>query len=155
MERITKKRTPPEKKVAVIWARVSLKGKVDGIKKQVSACKEFAREHGLEVIYSYTMMTDGASLNAERFAKLVQYLAQHPCVNTVLVEGYDRMTRSRLELIMAKCFLESRGVNLVSITQPFGLDSFVDSFAESLVENYTQFENTFCTFNMSQIGERI
>lgn len=154
MERITKKRTLPEKNVAVIWARVSLKGKVDGIKKQVSACKEFVREHGLEVVYTDTMITDGASLNAEQFAKLVQYLAQHPCVNTVLVEGDDKMTRSRLELIMAKCFLHSRGVNLV-ITQPLGLDSFVDSFAESIVENYIQFENTFCTFNMSQIGERI
>lgn len=146
---------PLKKNVAIIWARVNTRGKIDGLKRQVCVCKEFAKQHEIEVKYTYTMMSNGASLNVERFANLVQYVAQHPDVNTVLVEGYDRMTRSWMELAMAKCFLQSRGVKLVSVTQPSGRDCTTDLLVESIIQSYTHFENAFCTSSGSPMNDRL
>ena len=146
---------PLKKNVAIIWARVNTMGKIDGLKRQVCVCKEFAKQQDIEVKYTYTMISDGVSLNAERFANVVQYVTQHPEVNTLLVEGYDRMTRSWIELVMAKCFLQSRGVKLVSVTQPSGRDCITDSLVESVIQSYTHFENAFCTSSGSPKNDRL
>ena len=146
---------PLNKNVAIIWARVNTRGEIDGLKRQVCVCKEFAKQHDIEVKYTYTMMSDRASLNAERFANLVQYVAQNPDVNTVLVEGDDRMTRSWIELAMAKCFLQSRGVRLVSVTQPSGRNCTTDLLVKSIIQCYTHFENAFCTFSGSPMNDRL
>lgn len=135
-----------DKKVAVIWARVNSKENAEGLKQQVIACKDYAKKNNIEVNYTYAMICDGLSLNNNQFTSMVQYIAQHPCVNTILVENYDRLTRAYIELAFAKYYLQSKGINIVSIAQTFGGKSLTDEFAEVIVAGYSQFENRFCRF---------
>ena len=146
-KKMTKNSTEPHnKKVAVIWARVNPNGDAERLRQQVIACKKYAKENDIEVDYTYAMMCKGVSQNNKFFTSLVQFLAQHPYVNTILVESYDRLTRANIDFVNAKCFLQSKGVNIVSITQPFGRKSFTDVFGEVIIEGYSQYENRFCRF---------
>ena len=134
--------TQHKKDVAVIWARVSQESQTSGLASQVEACREFAGKHNIEVARTFKVIKSGFSNDIHK--EMLTFIAQHPEVNTVLIYSFDRFSRTGAEAIITKAFLQTKGVAVISITQPQGYDSIAGDLLESAFYLYNQFENNFC-----------
>ena len=82
----------------------------------------------------------------------------HRNINTILVYSYDRFSRAGAEAIVTKAYLKSKGISVVSVTQPIDGDSIAGEFMENMLFLFNQFENNLrkekCTAGMIECLER-
>ena len=82
----------------------------------------------------------------------------HRNINTILVYSFDRFSRAGAEAIVTKAYLKSKGVTVVSVTQPIDSDSMAGEFMENIIFLFNQFENNLrkekCTAGMLECLER-
>lgn len=136
--------TLPEKKVAIIWARVSCI--IQDTKEQVEVCKKYAIQHDIIVDRVFEATGEGAYLNGVNIKEAINYVAKHPNINTILVMSYDRLSRVSTGIMVFLHFLKSKGVSIISVTEPRYEDSVAGEFLKSVCELYSSFENGFCKF---------
>ena len=131
-----------KKDVAIIWARVSQESQDSALEFQVKACNDYADKHGIEIarIFKVASSGFGDTLNEE----MLPYVAQHPEVNTILVFSFDKLSRREDAFIIYKAFLKTKGINVVSVTQPLESETVVGSLIDNVLFLYTHFENNFC-----------
>lgn len=96
------------KQTAVILTRT------DGSsKEQETICRNFAEENGIEVV------RETKGLKADEYVALTESIAADKRVNTVLVYSYDRLSRIGTELSALVDYLNTKGISVISATQPF------------------------------------
>ena len=153
--------TPQNKKVAIIWTRVSTKEQADNnlsLETQERACKDYAKRFGIEVERIMGQTNESAKTEGKLYQEMITYVSMHRNINTILVYSFDRFSRAGAEAIVTKAYLKSKGVTVVSVTQPIDSDSMAGEFMENIIFLFNQFENNLrkekCTAGMRECLER-
>lgn len=147
MMKTTTKTMLPNKKVAIIFARVSSNAQVEGLMEQIEACEEYAANNDIEVTHHVTMIGNDIKVYEEHYKRLFELIAQHPEINTVLIDGYDRLARVGAMSIVIKSLLHSKGTDVVSIAQGVMEKSAAEALMEDMLFLYSHFENNICNID--------
>lgn len=123
---INNRTTLPKHKVAVIWTRVSTKDQADNnlsLETQEKACIRYAEQHGIEVASIKGQTNESAKTEGKLFREMISYVSIHRNINTILVYSFDRFSRAGAEGMVTKQYLKSKGVTVISVTQPIDNDN--------------------------------
>lgn len=146
---------PQDQKVAVIWTRVSTKEQADNnlsLETQEKACRDYAERNGIEIDCIKGNTNESAKTEGKLFREMIAYVSLHKRVNTILVYSLDRFSRTGPEAMVTKEYLKSKGINIISVTQPIDNNNAAGAFMENIIFLFSQFENNLrkdkCTAGM-------
>lgn len=152
--------TPDGSRVCVIWTRVSTKEQADNnlsLETQEKVCQDYAKRNGFEVDRVMGQKNESAKTEGKGYQEMITYVANHKRVNVILVYSYDRFSRAGAEAIMTKAYLKSKGISVISATQPIDNDTEVGELMENMLFLFNQFENNLrkgkCTAGMIECLE--
>jgi DNA invertase Pin-like site-specific DNA recombinase len=119
-----------ENKPALAYLRTSSKTNVgedkDSDKRQMAAIRAYARHAGYEIVlppYYDAAITGADAIDARPgFAAMLQYLADHQEIRTILVETASRFARDLMLQETGYHLLKTRGIDLIAVDSP---ESFV------------------------------
>ena len=153
--------TPTGKKIAVIWTRVSTKEQADNnlsLDTQEKHCREYALRKGIEIDRLMGGTNESAKEEGKLFKEMVAYVLSHRQVNTILVYSFDRFSRAGAEGIVTKAILKSKGITVISVTQPTDPESSSGEFMEGITFLFNEYENNLrkekCAAGMKECLER-
>ena len=153
--------TPHNKKVAVIWTRVSTKDQAENnlsLETQEKACMDYAKRFDIDVERIMGQTNESAKTEGRLYQEMITYVSMHRNINTILVYSFDRFSRAGAEAIVTKAYLKSKGITVVSVTQPIDNDNMAGEFLENIIFLFNQFENNLrkekCTAGMIECLER-
>ena len=146
---------PRDQKVAVIWTRVSAKEQADNnlsLETQEKACRDYAERNGIEIDCIKGNTNESAKTEGKLFREMIAYVSLHKRVNTILVYSLDRFSRTGPEAMVTKEYLKSKGISIISVTQPIDNNNAAGAFMENIIFLFSQFENNLrkdkCTAGM-------
>ena len=134
-----------ENKVAALWTRVSTERQEENncsLETQERICKEYAEKHGIIIKKQYGGTHESAKTEGQLYRKMIAEVAADRDINIILVYSFDRFSRAGYEAIMTKAYLKSKGVYVISATQPIDTDSVAGEFMENILFLFNQFENS-------------
>lgn len=134
-----------ENKVAALWTRVSTERQEENncsLETQERICKEYAATHGITIKKQYGGTHESAKTEGQLYRKMIAEVASDRDINVILVYSFDRFSRAGVEAIMTKFYLKSKGVYVISATQPTDPDSHAGEFMENILFLFNQFENS-------------
>ena len=140
-----KKFSELENKVAALWTRVSTEKQEENncsLETQERICREYAAKHGITVKKQYGGTHESAKTEGQLYRKMIAEVAADREINIILVYSFDRFSRAGIEAIMTKAYLKSKGVYVISATQPIDTDSIAGEFMENILFLFNQFENS-------------
>lgn len=159
-KKATNDRTSGDKRVAVIWTRVSTKEQADNnlsLDTQEKACRDYAAKNGIEVDCLKGGTNESAKQEGKLYQEMITYVSRHRHINVILVYSYDRFSRAGAEAIATKAYLKAKGISVISVTQPIDSDSVAGEFMENMLFLFNQFENNLrkdkCTAGMLECLE--
>lgn len=133
-----------EKKVAVIWTRVSSYEQEKngcGLDFQKKICREYAKRHNITVKYEMGDTYETAKVMGDGFNNMIATVAKDKEVNMILVHSFDRFSRTGEEAIAEKAYLKSKGIYVISATQETDPDSAAGELMQNLLFLFAQFDN--------------
>ena len=133
-----------DKKVGIIWTRVSTKEQAENnlsLDTQRKACIEYAEKHGIEIDRIMGDTNESAKTAGKGFKEMIKYVSQNRHINTILCYSYDRFSRTGYEAMGTKEYLKQQGINLISVTQPIDDGNASGEFMQSMMFLFSQFEN--------------
>ena len=131
MKKINKKRntiikySDLENKVAALWTRALTQRQRENncsLETQERICKEYAANHGITIKKQYRGVHKKAKTEG-LYSKMIAEVVADPEINIILVSSFDRLSRDGYEVIMTEHYLKSKGVFVISATQPTDPDS--------------------------------
>ena len=134
-----------ENKVAALWTRVSTERQEENncsLETQERICREYAAKHGITIKKQYGGTHESAKTEGQLYRKMIAEVAADRDINIILVYSFDRFSRAGNEAIMTKAYLKSKGVYVISATQPIDTDSCAGEFMENILFLFNQFENS-------------
>lgn len=147
--------TAKERRVAVIWTRVSTKEQAEhnlSLETQEKACQDYAKRLGIEVVRIMGQTNESAKTEGKLYREMIAYVSSNRQINTILVYSFDRFSRAGAEAMMTKAYLKAKGISVISVTQPIDDDNVAGEFMQNLIFLFNQFENNLrkdkCTAGM-------
>ena len=134
-----------ENKVAALWTRVSTERQEENncsLETQERICREYAANHGITIKKHYGGTHESAKTEGQLYRQMIAEVAKDRDINIILVYSFDRFSRAGNEAIMTKAYLKSKGVYVISATQPTDPDSCAGEFMENILFLFNQFENS-------------
>ncbi len=134
-----------ENKVAALWTRVSTERQEENncsLETQERICREYAAKHGITIKKQYGGTHESAKTEGQLYRKMIAEVAADREINVILVYSFDRFSRAGYEAIMTKAYLKSKGIYVISATQPIDTDSIAGEFMENILFLFNQFENS-------------
>lgn len=131
---------------AVIYARYSSHAQKDAsIEQQLRVCRQYAREHDLQIVGEYCdHAISGTSDKRPEFLRMIKDSAKGHW-ERVLVYKIDRFARNRYDSAMYKARLKKNGVKVMSVMEPIPegpegilLESVLEGSAEYYSANLSQ-----------------
>ena len=154
-------RTSGDKKVAVIWTRVSTSYQAENnlsLETQEKACLEYAERNSIEVDRIMGQTNESAKEEGKLYEEMITYVSMNKRINVILVYSYDRFSRAGAEAIVTKAYLKTKGIYVISVTQPIDSDNMAGEFMENMLFLFNQFENNLrkqkCTAGMLKCLEK-
>ena len=132
-------------KVAALWTRVSSEKQEQNncsLETQDKVCREYAERNGITIKKPFGGTHESAKKMGEEFKKMITEVRRDKEINVILVYSYDRFSRTGAEASMLKALLKSKGVYVVSATQPVDPDSASGDFMEDVLLLFSKFDNT-------------
>ena len=128
----------------VIYCRVSSKEQIEGtsLESQESACREYARQHGLTVVKTFVERGESAKFaDRTQLLELIDYCkASKGTVQVLLVWKIDRFARNVGDHFNVKALLGKYGIRIVSVTVP--IDARPEGkLMETILAGFAQFDN--------------
>ena len=134
-----------ENKVAALWTRVSTERQEENncsLETQERICREYAANHGITIKKHYGGTHESAKTEGQLYRQMIAEVAKDRDINVILVYSFDRFSRAGYEAIMTKAYLKSKGIYVISATQPIDTDSIAGEFMENILFLFNQFENS-------------
>ena len=134
-----------ENKVAALWTRVSTERQEENncsLDTQERICREYAANHGITIKKHYGGTHESAKTEGQLYRQMIAEVAKDRDINVILVYSFDRFSRAGYEAIMTKAYLKSKGIYVISATQPIDTDSIAGEFMENILFLFNQFENS-------------
>ena len=132
-------------KVAALWTRVSSEKQEQNncsLETQEKVCREFAERNGITIKNHFGGTHESAKKMGNEFNRMIAAVSRDREINVILVYSYDRFSRTGAEASMLKALLKSKGVYVVSATQPVDPDSASGDFMEDVLLLFSKFDNT-------------
>lgn len=129
---------------AVIYVRVSSEKQIDGysLDSQADLCSQKATQLGYEVVRIFR--EEGVSATTTNRPELQEMLRfckdQRNGITAVIVYSLSRLNRNTLDYLQVRSELASRGVSLLSVTEPSG-DKPADKMIETILASFHQYQN--------------
>lgn len=117
---------------AVIYARHKERKE---IKKQINACKQYAKENGYTIISKYIDRK-----KRKKFEKMIKDSSKKE-FQAVIIYSLDRFSRNRYENITCKRKLKLNDVKVLSTQETLG-NNASDILLESVLEGMAEYYNT-------------
>ena len=108
-----------------MWTRVSTERQEENncsLETQERICREYAACHGIVSKKHYGGTHESAKIEGQLYRKMIEEVAADRDINVILVYSFDRFSRAGNEAIMTKAYLKSKGVYVISATQPTDTD---------------------------------
>lgn len=108
-----------ENKVAVLWMRGVAERQEDNycsLETQERICKEYAARNGITIKKQYRSVHK--STKTEELHRMIAEVLADREINIILISSFDRLSRSVNEAITTIAHLKSKGVYVISATQP-------------------------------------
>ncbi|MDD5511190.1 MAG: recombinase family protein [Dehalococcoidales bacterium] len=107
---------------------------------QLRALREYAQRKGYEVVREFIDEAEsGRSGNRPAFKEMIALgKVKEPPFEAILVWKLNRFTRSRVDSITYKALLRSKGIEVISINEPFD-DSPTGRLMEGVIESIDEF----------------
>lgn len=134
-----------ENKVAALWTRVSTERQEENncsLDTQERICREYAANHGITIKKHYGGTHESAKTEGQLYRQMIAEVAKDRDINVILVYSFDRFSRAGYEAIMTKAYLKSKGIYVISATQPIDTDSIAGEFMENILFLFSQFDNS-------------
>jgi DNA invertase Pin-like site-specific DNA recombinase len=128
----------------IIYCRVSSKEQIEGtsLDSQESACREYAKQHGVTVLKTYIERGESAKFaDRTQLLELLEYCKVNKnTVHVLLVWKVDRFARNVGDHFNIKALLTKYGVRIVSVTEP--IDAKPEGrLMETILAGFAQFDN--------------
>ena len=114
-----------ENKVAALWMKAATGQQEENnymLKEQEYICNEFAANHGIIIKKQYRGTNERAKTE-ELYRKMIFEVAADRDINILLISSFDRLSRDGNEAAMMIDYLRSKGVYVISATQPTDFDN--------------------------------
>ncbi len=123
-------------KVAALWTRVSTERQEENncsLDTQERICREYAAKHGITIKRQYGGTHESAKTEGQLYRQMITEVAKDRDINIILIYSFDRFSRAGIEAIMTKAYLRTKGVYVISATQPIDTDSAAGEFMENIL----------------------
>ena len=134
-----------EHKVAALWTRVS-SGEQEqnncSLESQEKICREYAERNGITIKKHYGDTHESAKTMGKLFNQMISEVTRDKEINIILVSSYGRFSRTGSEASVLKALLKSKGIYVVSATQPVDPDSATGEFMQDILLLFSKFDNT-------------
>ena len=110
-----------ENKVAALWTRVSTERQEENncsLETQERICREYAAKHGITIKKQYGGTHESAKTEGQLYRKMITEVAADRDINLILVSSFNRISRNWIEVIKTLLNLKSKGIYVISATQP-------------------------------------
>ncbi len=134
-----------EHKVAAMWTRVSSDEQEQtncSLDSQEKLCREYAERNGITIKKHYGGTHESAKDTGKLFSQMIAEVLKDGEINMILVSAYDRFSRTGAEASMTKALLKSKGIYLISVTQPVDPDSASGDFMQDVLLLFSKYDNT-------------
>ena len=134
-----------ENKVAALWTRVSTERQEEqncSLETQERICREYAASHGITIKKQYGGTHESAKTEGQLYRKMIAEVAKDRDINVILVYSFDRFSRAGIGAMATKEYLKSKGIYVISATQPIETDSIAGEFMENILFLFNQFDNS-------------
>ncbi len=134
-----------ENKVAALWTRVSTERQEENncsLETQERICREYAANHSITIKKQYGGTHESAKTEGQLYRKMIAEVAKDRDINVILVYSFDRFSRAGVEAMATKAYLKSKGIYVISATQPIETDSIAGEFMENILFLFSQFDNS-------------
>ena len=129
---------------AVVYVRVSTKEQTENLSlpTQLSACEEYCRRQGYEVLERFTGVGESAkTADRPELQKLLAFCRKHKGrVRFVVVYNLTRFARDKFDHFALRAHLKSLGISLRSGTEPID-DTSTGKLMEGVLAAFSQFDN--------------
>ena len=152
------------RKPALAYLRTSSAANVgedkDSRKRQMAAIEAFAGRNGYRIVLPpyYDAAVSGADPIDARpgFAALLNYLAEHPDVRTILVETASRFARDLTVQLTGHDLLKARGITLIPVDSPayFTEETPTAVMVRQILGAVSQFEKAMVVHKLRVARER-
>ena len=133
-----------------MYLRVSTGAQVDayGLEAQESAILEYAAREGLEVVVAYS--DEGVSGSDRTRPAMLDMVADAKAgdFEVVLVAKLDRLGRDLMNQLVIEHSLQTAGVSLVSVAEPFGSSDPQSVLMRQILGAFAEFERAMITARM-------
>jgi site-specific DNA recombinase len=131
---------------AVIYTRVSTKEQMDNnhsLDTQKKFCQEYADKHGLEVLTYFGGTYESAQTDErDEFNRMMKFCNRiEKKVSHILVYTLDRFSRSGENAIYISAELKTRGIVIVSVTQPIDTTSHAGALQQNIQFIFSKYDN--------------
>lgn len=116
-----KKFSELEYKAAALWMRAATKQEKEynsSIETQKLICKEYAAKHNITIKKECRGTNESAKTEYQLFSKMISEVAADRDINLILVSSFNRISRNWIEVIKTLLNLKSKGIYVISATQP-------------------------------------
>ena len=136
---MAKKKIEANGNTAALYARFSSDNqREESIDAQIRACREYAKNNGLEVVNVYTdSAKTGTNSNREGFQKMIADSAKRE-FRYIIVHKLDRFARNRYDSAVCKRQLQMNGVSVLSVIENLA-DSAEGRMMEAVLEGMAEY----------------
>lgn len=139
------RKTPGEKRNAIIYTRVSTKEQADtntSLETQKKYCENYARANGFHVVAYFGGVHESAkSDDRKEFKRMLKYAKQSGSVGYIIVYSYDRFSRTGSSAAQITHELLGQGIQVKAVTQEVDTTSASGKFQQNLFYMFSQFDN--------------
>ncbi len=137
--------TQPDKRIAVVYLRVSTEEQVDNysLDTQADLCRKEAERRGLQVTEIFREEGRSAKTIRERptLIEMLDYCRKHKSeVGAVIVYRLDRISRQTADYLAIRKKLAECNITLISASEPTG-DTPTERFIETMLAGFAQMDN--------------
>lgn len=133
-----------DKKIGVIWTRVSSKKQKDNggsLEHQAEVCRQYAQMHNIEIIKEYGATNESAKVQGKIFKEMVAEVKRTRRVECLIVYSSDRFGRNTAESVKTADELKAAGVYVISATQEIDAHTSQGKFMRNLNFVLAEFDN--------------
>jgi len=131
---------------AVAYVRISTDEQVKGNSPefQEKDIRDYAQEHGLELVQVFSDVASGADPNREGLKAMLQAVKDNG-FKVLLVWRTDRLARDNFMAWWIEKELKKHGVELISVTEPYRLEDPAGRLFYGLISAFADYEKSIIT----------
>jgi site-specific DNA recombinase len=128
---------------AIIYTRVSDARQTDGtsLEQQEQYCRQWCERNSVDVVSVFEEAGQSAkTANRPKFQEMFTYLESHSDITHLVVDKWDRFSRSNEDAVMYRVQLRNLRVQLIAATQPAS-DDPQGRLMVNVLQSFAQFDN--------------